>query len=139
PTTSATGVRSLRWPPGVSGAWPREREMAVRILMGGLIILSLAAPGVAENVPPPDEVIRGLTEQEISALQQGLGMGRARAPALHGYPGPRHVLDLVQAGQLSLGPEQVRTAQHLFDRMAREAQRLGDLILREERSLEAEF
>jgi hypothetical protein len=115
--------------------------MAVRMLTGGLIILSLAAPGVAENVPspPPDEVIRGLTEQEISALLQGLGMGRARAAELNGYPGPRHVLDLVQAGQLSLGPEKVRTAQHLFDRMAREAQRLGDLILREERSLEAEF
>jgi hypothetical protein len=33
----------------------------------------------------------------------------------------------------------VRTAQRLFDGMAREARRLGDLILREERSLEAEF
>ena len=113
----------------------------MRMLIGGLIILSFAGSGVAENVssPPRDEVIRGLTEEEISALQQGLGMGRARAAELNGYPGPRHVLDLAQAGKLALAPEQVRTAQRLFDGMAREAQRLGDLILREERSLEGEF
>jgi hypothetical protein len=68
------------------------------MLIGGLIILSFAGSGVAENVssPPRDEVIRGLTEEEISALQQGLGMGRARAAELNGYPGPRHVLDLAQ-------------------------------------------
>ena len=44
----------------------------MRMLIGGLIILSFAGSGVAENVSSPsrDEVIRGLTEEEISALQQ---------------------------------------------------------------------
>lgn len=113
----------------------------MRMLIGGLIVLSIAGPVRADNASSPsqDQVIRGLTDQEVSGLRQGLGMGRARAAELNGYPGPRHVLDLARAGQLSLTPEQARTAQHLFDGMAREAQRLGDLILREERSLEAEF
>jgi hypothetical protein len=66
-------------------------------------------------------------------------MGRARAAELNGYPGPRHVLDAAQAGQLALTPAQARTAQKIFDGMLREAQRVGDQILREEQSLEGEF
>ena len=66
-------------------------------------------------------------------------MGRARAAELNGYPGPRHVLDAAQAGQLALTPEQTRVAERLFDGMAREAQRLGEQILREEQGLEAAF
>jgi hypothetical protein len=113
----------------------------VRMLIGSLIVLAISGPGHAENTDPPhgDRVIRGLTDREVSDLRQGMGMGRARAAELNGYPGPRHVLELAQAGQLALTPEQTRTAQHLFDGMAREARRLGDLILREEHSLEAEF
>lgn len=112
----------------------------MRTLIGGLIVLALAGSVRAEDAPSPrGEVIRGLTDREVSDLRQGMGMGRARAAELNGYPGPRHVLDFVEAGQLSLTPEQVRTARQLFDRMAREAQRLGELILREERSLELEF
>jgi hypothetical protein len=113
----------------------------VRMLIGSLIVLAITGPVHAEDTAPPhgDQVIRGLTDREVSDLRQGTGMGRARAAELNGYPGPRHVLDLAQAGQLALTPEQTRTAQLLFDGMAREARRLGDLILREERSLEAEF
>jgi hypothetical protein len=49
------------------------------------------------------------------------------------------VLDAAQAGQLALTPEQTRAAERLFDGMAREAQRLGEQILREEQGLEAAF
>lgn len=115
----------------------------VRILIGGLLVLFVAGPGVADNVSPYrgqlNTEIRGLSNEEISDLRQGRGMGRARAAELNGYPGPRHVLDAVRAGLLALTPEQTRKAEQLFDGMATEAQRLGDQILREEQSLEGEF
>jgi len=115
----------------------------VRILIGGLLMLCVAGRVGADNVSPyrgqMNTEIRGLSEQEVSDLRQGRGMGRARAAELNGYPGPRHVLDAAQAGQLALTAAQARTAQQLFDGMAREAQRLGDHILREEQSLEGEF
>ena len=115
----------------------------MRTLISGLIVLSLAGPVVADNVSPYrgqiNTEIRGLSDQEVSDLRQGRGMGRARAAELNGYPGPRHVLDAAQAGQLALTPDQTRAAERLFDGMAREAQRLGEQILREEQGLEGEF
>jgi hypothetical protein len=83
--------------------------------------------------------IRALTQREIEDLRAGRGMGLARAAELNSYPGPRHVLDAMQAGQLHLTPVQDRTIQVLFDGMSREAQRLGALILTEEQNLEVEF
>ncbi len=115
----------------------------MRILIGGLLVLCVAGRVGADNVSPyrgqTNTEIRGLSNQEVSDLRQGRGMGRARAAELNGYPGPRHVLDAAQAGQLTLTPEQTRAAERLFDGMAREAQRLGDQILREEQGLEAAF
>jgi hypothetical protein len=83
--------------------------------------------------------IRALTQTEIEDLRAGRGMGLARAAELNSYPGPRHVLDAAAAGQLHLTPVQGRTIQGLFDRMSREAQRLGALILAEEEQLEIAF
>ena len=115
----------------------------MRILIGGLLVLSAVGPVAADNVSPYrgqlDTEIRGLSDQEVADLRLGRGMGRARAAELNGYPGPRHVLDAAQAGQLVLTPEQTRATTLLFDGMAREAQRLGEHILREERNLEAAF
>ena len=75
----------------------------------------------------------------IAAPSEGRGMGLARAAELNGYPGPRHVLDAVRDGRLHLSPDQVQRVERLFDDMARKAQRLGDMILKEERALEGEF
>jgi hypothetical protein len=115
----------------------------LRILIGGLLVLSAAGPVIADNVSPYrgqiNTEIRGLSDQEVFDLREGRGMGRARAAELNGYPGPRHVLDAAQAGQLPLNAEQARTAQQLFNGMAQAAQRLGNQILREEQSLETEF
>jgi len=38
--------------------------------------------------------IKALPEGDIAALQNGDGMGMAKAAELNGYPGPRHVLAL---------------------------------------------
>ena len=117
----------------------------MRCLMTCVLVLSISAPSAAEDAltsPYRDQTaaeIRGLTEKEISELREGRGMGLARAAELNGHPGPRHVLDAVREGRLHLSPGQLQTVQRLFDDMAREAQRLGDMILKEERALEQEF
>lgn len=117
----------------------------MRALRTYLIVLSIAAPAVAEEAltsPYREQAsteIRGLTEKEMAELREGRGMGLARAAELNGYPGPRHVLDAARIGRLQLSPGQAQMVQRLFHSMAREAQRLGNLILSEERSLESEF
>lgn len=83
--------------------------------------------------------IRGLSAQEIDDLREGRGMGLARAAELNGYPGPKHVLEAFDAGQLHLSAEQLSAVRQLFARMSRDARRLGDLILKEEQALEAAF
>jgi hypothetical protein len=117
----------------------------MRLFTTCLIVLSVAVPAAAEEAltsPYRQQIsteIRGLTDKEIAELREGRGMGLARAAELNGYPGPRHVLDAVREGRLRLSPDQVQTVQRLFDGMAREAQRLGVLVLREELALESEF
>jgi Spy/CpxP family protein refolding chaperone len=83
--------------------------------------------------------IRGLTTKEVEDLREGLGMGLARAAELNGYPGPRHILDAVKAGEFHLNPEQLGAVQHLFEAMSAEARHLGSTILAEEQALEAVF
>jgi Spy/CpxP family protein refolding chaperone len=83
--------------------------------------------------------IRGLSAEEIEDLLAGRGMGLARAAELNGYPGPRHVLDVIEAGQVSLTEEQARAVRVLFEQMSQEARRLGGLIFQEEHELEAAF
>lgn len=117
----------------------------IRVLPALAFALSVAASAAAQPpLPSPyreqlASAIRGLSEGEIEELREGRGMGLARAAELHGYPGPRHVLDAVEAGQLHLNPEQLRTVRQLFERMSGEARRLGGAILTEEQALEAAF
>lgn len=83
--------------------------------------------------------LRGFSADEVAALRDGAGMGLARAAELNSYPGPRHLLDAVQDGRLPASAEQQRRTQDVFDRMRRDAQRVGARILAEERELEATF
>ena len=109
------------------------------------IALGLGAPALAEDMltsPYRQQAaagLRGLSESEISELRAGAGMGLARAAELNGYPGPRHVLDAVAAGKLTVSADQRQRIQQVFNEMEREAQRLGVRILEEERQLEAGF
>lgn len=83
--------------------------------------------------------LRGLNAGEIAELRAGTGIGLARAAERNGYPGPRHVLDAVQASQFQAPPEQVQRVQEIFDGMNRDALRGGAPILEEEQHLEAAF
>jgi hypothetical protein len=83
--------------------------------------------------------LRGFSAEEVAALRDGMGMGLARAAELNRYPGPRHLLDAVQDGRLQASAEQRRRVEAIFDRMKRDAQRVGARILAEETGLEATF
>ena len=83
----------------------------MRLSLICVVVFSLVGPALAANgltSPYRDQAataIRALTQKEIEDLRIGRGMGLARAAELNSYPGPRHVLDAAQAGQLHLTPE----------------------------------
>ena len=105
----------------------------MRFLAAALILLgSAVAAGAASE-------IRGLSEREIEDLRAGRGMGLARAAELNGYPGPRHLLDLVEAGKMRLTTQQLQAVERLFNQMSLQARGLGEKILDEEQALEAAF
>jgi Spy/CpxP family protein refolding chaperone len=81
--------------------------------------------------------IKALSEADAAALLAGRGMGLALAAELNGYPGPMHVLELVDA--LRLTSAQQIVAESLRDRMAGEACSLGARIVALEGELDRLF
>jgi hypothetical protein len=81
--------------------------------------------------------IKALSPEEIEDLQAGRGMGLALAAELNGYPGPRHVLDLARALQLT--SEQLRRTSGLFEAMQVETSVLGVRLIEAERALDLLF
>ena len=68
--------------------------------------------------------MKALTEQQVSDLRAGRGMGMAPPAELNGYPGPMHVLEL--ADRLNLSAEQRQRVQQLYDAMKVEAIAVGE-------------
>ena len=81
--------------------------------------------------------IKALSEGDIAALQNGDGMGMAKAAELNGYPGPRHVLAL--AAELHLTEAQANQTNALYDRMSAAARPLGAELIERERLLDQLF
>jgi Spy/CpxP family protein refolding chaperone len=107
-----------------------------------LAVLLVSAACQAAPTPSPyagqtESPVRGLTAQEVADLLAGRGAGYARTAELNSYPGPRHVLDF--GARLDLTPAQHAQMQAIFDRMQREAQRLGADIVARERALSEAF
>jgi len=99
------------------------------------------APVAASTLSPyagkSSASVPSLTEQEVSDLLAGRGLGMARAAELNGYPGPRHVLDLQTA--LGLDGSAVDRAQQLFEEMQSEAKPLGEQVVALEKALGEAF
>src|SRR5215510_8786817 len=95
-----------------------------RVIVFSVASVCVAAAGVAAQDPltspyqhQRESGLRGLNEREIAELRAGAGMGLARAAELNSYPGPRHVLDAIDAGRLQANPDQVRRLREIFDGM----------------------
>jgi len=81
--------------------------------------------------------ISSLTAEEIESLRSGGGMGFAKLAELNHYPGPRHVLDMVD--DLDLTPSQTSATEALFEEMQRSAMVLGEELIDAEIALDQEF
>ncbi len=99
------------------------------------------APAAADTTSPyaafePRE-IAALGADETRQLLAGEGMGMALPAELHGFPGPRHVLDL--ADQLGLSAAQRQEIEAAYDGMHQRAVALGEEIIAGERELDRRF
>src|SRR5258707_9037178 len=114
-----------------------------RTFLAAFAAISFALPALAADMPANPYAgqqarsIKALSDEDITALRKGEGMGMAKAAELNGYPGPAHVLAL--AKQLSLTEGQLRQVQLVFDRMSAAARPLGDEVIAHERTLDRLF
>jgi Spy/CpxP family protein refolding chaperone len=81
--------------------------------------------------------VKALSEQQITDLRAGRGMGLSLPAELNGYPGPVHILELANALQLS-DDQRVRT-KALFEAMKAETIPIGERILSEETAVDRLF
>src|SRR5215831_7923026 len=81
--------------------------------------------------------VKALSEQQISDLRTGRGMGLALAAELNGYPGPLHVLEL--ADQLELNAALRERVRLLYDEMKAEAVPVGETLVAYESELDRAF
>jgi Spy/CpxP family protein refolding chaperone len=110
----------------------------MRIALSALLLLSCAA-AIAQGPYAGMQVrtIKALSQEQISDLNAGRGMGLALAAELNGYPGPAHVLEL--ADKLELSVNQRSQTETLFNAMKAEAQPLGAKLIEEESDLDKLF
>jgi Spy/CpxP family protein refolding chaperone len=113
------------------------RKLIALLIFGAAAAACRPDPAPSPYLAQQDSPVRGLSSQEVADLLAGRGAGYARTAELNSYPGPRHVIDLGE--RLSLSATQRATTQRIFDRMQREAIRLGTLIVERERTLSGAF
>ena len=107
-----------------------------------ILVAFLAVGSSAQEAPSPyrgqeARKIKALSVEEIDSLRAGEGMGLAKAAELNRYPGPKHVLELAEA--LELSEEQRTRTQDAFDRMKEKAVALGSAIVEKERAIDRMF
>lgn len=86
--------------------------------------------------------IKALSQEDIAGLLAGAGTpfgGMAKPAELNGYPGPRHVLDAVEAGEFELAAQQQAQVEALYEEMRAEAIALGEQIVAIEKGLDDAF
>ncbi|MDX1429127.1 MAG: hypothetical protein R3282_02515 [Rhodothermales bacterium] len=110
------------------------------------ILAILASPALLAQHDPAhhspyvdhaDREIKSLSDEEVTQLLGGEGMGLALPAELNGYPGPKHVIEL--ADELELSTEQRQATQDIFDRLKSSAVELGKKIVHLEKELDAAF
>jgi Spy/CpxP family protein refolding chaperone len=99
--------------------------------------VSVSAQTQSPYVGQAGRDIKALSPQEVADYLNGKGMGLARAAELNGYPGPAHVLELVD--QLGLTVEQRTQTEALFQHMRARAVTLGTALIEAERRLDHLF
>lgn len=86
--------------------------------------------------------IKALSQADIEGLLAGAGTpfgGMAKPAELNGYPGPRHVLDAIEAGEFEVTNEQKTQIENLYEKMKAQAIMLGKQIITIEQKIDEEF
>lgn len=86
--------------------------------------------------------IKALSQADIEGLLAGAGTpfgGMAKPAELNGYPGPRHLLDAVEANELELTSGQIEQIEALYEEMRGEAIELGQSIIDVEQEIDDAF
>ena len=86
--------------------------------------------------------IKALSQEDIEGLLAGTGTpfgGMAKPAELNGYPGPRHVLDAVEAREFELTSGQQKQIKALYEEMRLEAIELGQKIIDIEKEIDDTF
>lgn len=100
-----------------------------------------AAPGqsgqTASYAGQEQREIKAISAEEVQGLLDGKGLGFAKTAELNHYPGPKHVLELAEALQLSA--RQKEDTHKIFTAMQTEAKKLGAAYVEKERELERLF
>jgi len=124
-------------------AWRASVGIGVTLVFAGLATASTWAQYPARLTHPQpyagqqNRAISSFSEEELTDLREGRGMGLARPAELNGYPGPAHVLEL--ATELELTDEQRRSVEAIFSRMKKAAQAAGAQYLEAERAVDVAF
>lgn len=127
----------------------KQYHMKSMLLVGVLFMQSVVVGAAAETAHTHSpyagqetRAIKALSPADVEGLQQGEGTpfgGMAKPAELNGYPGPRHVLDAFEAGQLALTDEQQQQIKSLYQSMQKEAIALGTQLIEIETELDDAF
>lgn len=127
----------------------------ITLLIVALLVLMLSygayklIPGThnesAIHSPYAGQEVRGikaLSKADIEGLLAGAGTpfgGMAKPAELNGYPGPRHVLDAIEAGEFDVTLEQKEEVEALYAEMQMQAIALGKHIIDIEQEIDKAF
>jgi Spy/CpxP family protein refolding chaperone len=113
-------------------------KMALLVLSCLMVLSSIAyASKPMPYAGQEQRSIKALSATEIDGLLSGKGMGMAKPAELNHYPGPLHVLEVMN--ELGLSKTQQLQTRQLFEVMKREAMDLGRQIVAAERRLDQSF
>ena len=110
---------------------------ALAVLLAGPAVAQQHQHGQSPYAGLHQREVKALSEQQISDLRAGRGMGLALAAELNGYPGPMHAIELAERLQLSAAQRQQLQAQ--YEAMKAEAISVGEKLIAREAALDRHF
>src|ERR1051325_9681147 len=114
----------------------------MKTLVSLLFFHLVSLPAFAQERPSPyagqeSREIKALSDEDIRAYLNGLGMALAKAGELNHYPGPMHVLEFAE--QMKLTAAQRQRTEEIRKVMLNEAIPIGKRIIEKERELDRLF
>ena len=111
-------------------------------IMIAALVVPVAVAQAQHAAPSPysgweRRAVKALSDEQISDLRAGRGMGLALPAELNGYPGPVHVLELTD--RLGLTAQQRTRVQELHAAMKAETVPLGERLIEQETDLDRQF